>query len=128
MLGRVYYAEEKNHKELIRCISGSFVLANLKFSGCETVGDFWDWQGEGNSLCIRYWDRVPTEDERKNTEWKEYCLIKDKKHNGRISENEFEKLKNEFCLEQKHLDNKSARLSELWENQDSSIQVMKFRD
>ena len=98
-LGHDYYMEERNHAELIRVQSGGFIRGFLKFSGCKTVGDYWDWLNT-HSLCVRYWDKLPTEAERKEAEWKPYVLIRNKER-IRMTEEEFERAKVEYELVEK---------------------------
>lgn len=98
-LGHDYYMEERNHAELIRVQSGGFIRGFLKFSGCKIVGEYWKWL-ENHSLCVRYWDKLPTEQERKSIEWKPYVLLNDKEK-VRMTEEEFERAKVEYELAQK---------------------------
>lgn len=103
--GNPFWAEERNHEEMIECQSGAFVRCNLIFSGCKTVGDFWKWQEQENYLEIRYWNEKPIDEERASTPWTPYEVATYNLINGKerfeakyITEEEFEQLKMKYPI------------------------------
>lgn len=67
-LGKTYWIEAKDHKEVVECKSGTFVKAELVFSGCKTLGEMWKWK-ETHDLTMRIWTEEPTKEQRENTPW-----------------------------------------------------------
>jgi hypothetical protein len=106
MLGKTYYAEEKDHKDLVCCKSGAFYAADLYFSGCKTVGEYWDWKKEpSHELHIRYWEDVPTDGEREKEPWKPYILQrKGIKLVERITKEQFLNLERTEELMERHVE------------------------
>lgn len=119
--GVPYFVEERHHKELFECKSGSFIRAMLYFSECKNIPDYWQWQENGNSLEVRYWDTKPSDDERANTPWTPYiiyvygsgrpCVYGNERLRSkiaRLTEKQFEELKKEYPL--RKLDKPKARI------------------
>ena len=126
MLGAEFFADEREHEELVRCNSGNFIYPLLVFTGCKTIGDYWDWQKDlSHNLCIRYWDKKPTDEERKNTPWTPYEVAE----NGSIhyiTEEDFRLLKKRAALHQETVsENYKDTFSEIWKG--NGVEVFRSR-
>lgn len=122
-----YWAEEKNHAELKRCISGSFSTATLYFSGCRTVGEYFDWlKNPENVLEVRYWDEMPSDEERK-APWRVYA-VQYESDEMNITEEEFEVLRNKYPLKKVDInENQKSSFREIWKCENPKITAIRPR-
>lgn len=130
--GAHYYAEERNHPECIECVSGCFIRVALIFSGCETVGDYFKWLEDPNHhLEIRYWNEMPTAEERLSTPWRVYVVfdhseIKDKTEYN-ISEDEFNILKERYPIYKVSVETTySSLFKEAWKCMDPKMDILRM--
>lgn len=100
--GAPFFAEERHHTNLVKCYSGAFAGCLLVFSNCKKLGDFFEWQEQGNFLEIRYWDEKPSDEERVQTPWTPY-IVHTYNNNGKettthITEDEFAELQKKYKI------------------------------
>jgi len=100
--GAPFFAEERHHTNLVKCYSGAFAGCLLVFSNCKKLGDFFEWQEQGNFLEIRYWDEEPSDEERAQTPWTPYIVYTynsdGKEKITHLTEDEFEELKKKYSI------------------------------
>jgi hypothetical protein len=115
-MGKDYYMESRDHAEIVHVISGNLIKGFMVITGCKTVGAYWDWLRK-HSLCVRYWEKIPTEQERKSVPWKPYVLIDDRK-TCRLTEEEFEEIKTDLIEKQVSKEHQ-LMFERLWESSDN---------
>ena len=126
-LGQEFWAEERNHPDLLKCQSGAFVEATLRFSGCGTVAEYYEWlKNPNNNLEIRYWDKEPSLAERQRP-WRVYTVHQNGK-NLYMTEEEFETYKTKYKLNKAPIKEVSKySFREIWESADSKICAIRSR-